>query len=91
MMVSIRCRSFHFYYFRVFLFILRLSTLSGVLVLIGCILAVKTRNLDPRYGEAKQLAFAMYNIAFTGIILLAVLSAVDMDTNAQVVLIAAGV
>lgn len=28
---------------------------DGCLVLMGCILAFQTRNLDPRFGEAKQL------------------------------------
>merc|ERR1712151_153991 len=39
------------------------------LVFIGCILAFKTRNMCNDFGEAKQLIFSMYNIAFVGIIL----------------------
>ena len=47
--------------------------------MIGCVLAYKTRNLDPRFGEAKQLGFAMYNIAFTGIIIITISGVVPMD------------
>ncbi|CAB9515646.1 expressed unknown protein (Partial), partial [Seminavis robusta] len=39
------------------------SLASAFLVLTGCILAFLTRNLHPKYGEAKQLAFTMYNTA----------------------------
>jgi hypothetical protein len=63
----------------------------GVLVLIGCTLAIKTRNLDPRFGEAKQLAFAMYNIAFTGIVIIVVLNLVELEYSIKVILHAAGV
>lgn len=51
----------------------------AILVMIGCVLAYKTRNLDPRFGEAKQLGFAMYNIAFTGIIIIIISGVVHMD------------
>lgn len=39
---------------------------EGGLVLIGCFLAYKTRNLGEEFGEAKQLIIAMYNIALVG-------------------------
>ena len=42
----------------------------AVAILVGCVFSYLTRNIDSRYGEAKQLFFAMYNVAFTGIILL---------------------
>ena len=60
-------------------------------MLIGCTLAIKTRNLDPRFGEAKQLAFAMYNIAFTGIVIIVVLNLVELEYTTKVILHAAGV
>jgi hypothetical protein len=41
---------------------------EGGLVLVGCVLAFKTRNLKEEFGESKQLIFAMYNIAFIGLI-----------------------
>jgi hypothetical protein len=28
---------------------------AGLLIFIGCILAYRTRDLDPKFGEAKQL------------------------------------
>ena len=41
------------------LFLLKLLTtfftFAGSLVLVGCVLAYRTRDLDPKYGEAKQL------------------------------------
>ena len=36
------------------------------IVAIGCFLAYMTRNLQDEFGEAKQLIFAMYNVAFVG-------------------------
>jgi hypothetical protein len=42
----------------------------AIVILLGCVFSYLTRNIDSRYGEAKQLFFAMYNVAFTGIILL---------------------
>jgi len=43
---------------------------EGGLVLIGCILAFKTRNLGSAFGEAKQLLFAMYNVGLVGVIVM---------------------
>jgi hypothetical protein len=40
----------------------------GLIVLLGCVLSFLTRNIDERYGEARQLLFGMYNVAITGII-----------------------
>jgi len=64
---------------------------DAVLVLIGCYLAYETRKLDPRFGEAKQLAFAMYNIAFTGIVLMLIMGLVEMDQTIRLFLQAIGV
>jgi hypothetical protein len=55
-------------------------------VLAGCYLAYKTRNLDEDFGEAKQLMFAMYNIAFVGGIIVLVVNVADMDGNSQSIL-----
>jgi hypothetical protein len=60
-------------------------------VLAGCILAYKTRNLDPQFGEAKQLIFAMYNIALVGMIIIIVASVAEIDPNGRSVLQAVGV
>lgn len=43
---------------------------EGSMVLVGCILAFKTRNLGSTLGEAKQLLFAMYNVGLVGVIVL---------------------
>jgi hypothetical protein len=60
-------------------------------VLVGCYLAYKTRNLGDDFGEATQLVFAMYNIAFVGGIIVLVVNVADMDGNGQSVLQAVGV
>jgi len=39
---------------------------GGGVVLLGCILAFKTRNLRGNFGEAKQLIICMYDIALVG-------------------------
>ena len=62
------------------------------LVLIGCVLAYITRNLDSQFGdEAKQLMFSMYNIAFIGIITIVIVYTMDIDTSGQIVLQSIGV
>ena len=50
---------------------------KAVIVLTGCALSYYSRNLDRRFGEAKQLLFGMYNIAFTGLCLLLLAAFVD--------------
>ena len=55
------------------------SIFHMVLILIGCYLAYETRDLDPRFGEAKQLAFALYNTGLTGIIWILIESFVNLD------------
>ena len=61
------------------------------MVLIGCILAYMTRNMDSKFGEAKQLIFAMYNIALVGVIIVLVVSLAGLDSSARRVLQAVGV
>lgn len=67
------------------------SFYHGILVLTGCVLAYKSRHLDPAYGEAKQLGFAMYNIAFTYIIIGTILHVTEIDQIGRVVLQAIGI
>ena len=42
----------------------------GGLILIGCVLAFKSRNLGSTLGEAKQLLFALYNVALVALIVI---------------------
>ena len=56
------------------------------LVLIGCFLAYQTRNLDPKFGEAKQLAFAMYNVFFTGVIVILFARFIEMEHATELLL-----
>lgn len=41
------------------------AVFSALLIAGGCFLAYLSRNIDPRFGDAKAMLFAMYNIAFT--------------------------
>uniref|UniRef100_A0A6U3T687 G-protein coupled receptors family 3 profile domain-containing protein n=1 Tax=Ditylum brightwellii TaxID=49249 RepID=A0A6U3T687_9STRA len=52
---------------------------EGSLVLIGCILAYKSRNLDPRFGETKQILFSIYNICFIGVLTVLVSNLTDLE------------
>ena len=42
----------------------------GGLTICGCVLAYKSRNLGSSVGEAKQMFFAMYNIALVALIVM---------------------
>jgi hypothetical protein len=72
-------------------FLITVLIFEALLVLAGCCLAYRTRNLGDDFGEAKQLMFAMYNIAFVGGIIVLVVNVADMDGNGQSVLQAVGV
>ena len=61
------------------------------LICIGCFLAFVSRNMDPKFGEPKQMIFSMYNIAFTGVILIALFSAVDVEEDGRRMLHAIGI
>lgn len=63
----------------------------GILIFIGCILAYQTRDLNPKFGEAKQLGFSMYNIAFTGIVIVLIFQLVGLDQVSKIILQAIGV
>lgn len=64
---------------------------NGILVVIGCILAFQTRDVDPKFGEAKQLVFSMYNVAFTGIVIILIFQLVDLDQVSKIIMQAIGV
>ena len=66
-------------------------TFEAGVVLVGCFLYYLTRNLDAKFGEAKQLIFAMYNIALVGVIIVLVISFGQMNPNGNTVLQAVGV
>lgn len=61
------------------------------LLLIGCVLAYVTRNLDTQFGEAKQLMFSMYNISFIGIITTIIIYTMNIDATGQIILTAIGI
>lgn len=63
---------------------------EGCLVLAGCILAFKTRNLGSTLGEAKQLLCAMYNVALVGVIVLLMGSFLYVDQVSVFVIRAVG-
>eukprot|EP00980_Cylindrotheca_fusiformis_P001804 scaffold408_cov71-Cylindrotheca_fusiformis.AAC.5 len=54
-----------------------------VLLLTGCVLAYMTRNVDPRFGDAKALFFAMYNIAFTTLMMSLIINFVEISQSAR--------
>ena len=65
---------------------------SAALILLGCGLAYLSRNIDAKFGEARQLIFALYNIAFTGLIIVLILLLVnDMSQSSKYALQAIGV
>lgn len=45
---------------------------EGGLILVGCVLAYKTRNLQSEFNESKQMIFSMYNTAVISTILIVV-------------------
>lgn len=63
---------------------------EGGLVLVGCILAFKTRSLCSSLGEAKQLGFAMYNVGLVAIIVMLMGSFLDVDQKTVYVIMTAG-
>lgn len=64
---------------------------EGGLLLIGCYLAYKTRNMNEEFGESKQLIFSMYNIAFVASIIIIVANVVDVYERALCILLTVGV
>lgn len=64
---------------------------EATLILIGCILAFMTRNMDSGFGQAKELMFSMYNIAFIGIVILVIAYAMEIDASGQIILFCLGI
>ena len=64
---------------------------EGGLVLLGCVLAYKTRNMNDDFGEAKQLILAMYNIALIGTIILVVANVIETSSGTLRMFITIGV
>ena len=62
-----------------------------VLLGAGCFLAYLSRNIDPRFGDAKPLLFAMYNITFTIVMLYTIIGVVTITETGKGVLQAIGV
>jgi len=71
-------------------FIIQLVFDAGI-VFAGCVLAYLTRNMKDDFGEAKQLIFAMYNIAFVGVIVVVVTKVADLASSGEKLLQALGV
>jgi len=76
-MKSIRCDR------KTLTFTILQGTYNILLLAIGCTLAYLTRNIDPRFGDAKALFFAVYNIAFTALMLTLIVVFVDVTEVGQ--------
>lgn len=61
------------------------------MVLFGCVLAWKTRNLGSALGEAKQLLFAMYNVGLVALIVLLMGSFLTVDQKSVYVIMTVGI
>lgn len=72
-------------------FFFTVITFECTLVVIGCVLAFITRNMDSGFGQAKELGFAMYNIAFIGLIIGVITFTMDIDMTGQIVLFSMGI
>ena len=72
-------------------FIITILVYEASLVVIGCILAYLTRNLSSGIGQAKELMFSMYNIAFVGFVTTVIAVVVDVDATGQATLLAMGI
>ena len=53
-------------------FFITTVTFEGGLILVGCVLAFKTRNLRSEFNESKQIIFSMYDTAVISTIILVV-------------------
>lgn len=63
---------------------------EGGLILVGCFLSYKTRNMDDEFGEAKQLLVAMYNIALVATLVLIVANAAEVYDGTLRIFVAVG-
>lgn len=64
---------------------------EGGFIFVGCVLAFLTRNLGEALGEAKQLLFAMYNIALVALIVLLLGAFLSIDQKSVYVIMTVGV
>ena len=71
-------------------FIVQLVLEAG-LVVVGCVLAYLQRNMDDKFGEAKHMLVAMYNIALVGTIVIIVINVAEMDGSGKKMLQGIGV
>eukprot|EP01135_Chromosphaera_perkinsii_P011949 Nk52_evm2s2542 gene=Nk52_evmTU2s2542 len=49
----------------------------GTIMIVGSVLAFKTRRIDIRFRESKYIGFCIYNIMFSGIVIIPIISTVD--------------
>jgi len=61
------------------------------LIAFGCVLAYLTRDMQDALGEARQLIFSMYNIAFVGLILLIITQIANLEESGVSILQTIGV
>jgi len=64
---------------------------QGGLVLIGCLLAYKTINMQKEYRDNQQLILTMYNVALVGSIILVIANAVEVYQSTMRLIVSAGV
>ena len=60
--------------------------LIGITMIAACVLAYLSRNLDPRFGEAKQMFFATHNMLFCSIFIALIASLLDFDATVATIL-----
>merc|ERR1712087_634676 len=72
-------------------FFIAMLIYEGGLVLVGCVLAFKTRNLHDNFNESKQILLAMYDTAVIGSVLLIVSNVAVTHQGAQRILFTVGV
>ena len=64
---------------------------KGIIVLWGCVLAWKTRNIHGAFAESKALMLTMYNIAFVGVVVLCLYNLLDVNGPTKVLVQSFGV
>jgi len=64
---------------------------AGGLLLVGCFLAFKSRNMNEEFCDAKPLVIAMYNIALVSSLVLIVAIGVDIPAGQLSILVSAAV
>jgi hypothetical protein len=64
---------------------------KGIIVVWGCVLAWKTRNIHGAFAESKALMLTMYNIAFVGVVVLCLYNLLDVNGPTKVLVQSFGV